>query len=95
MNAEYAFAVAPMLERTDRHFRYLFRQISQRARLYTEMVVDQAILRGDRARLLDHREEERPLALQIASREPKDAARATRFEGNISTALLNWTTAAL
>jgi len=79
LNAEHAFAVAPMLDRTDRHFRYLFRQISQRARLYTEMVVDQAILRGDRARLLSHRPEERPLALQIASREPIEAARAARL----------------
>ena len=79
MNAAYAFAVAPMLERTDRHFRFLFRQISRGARLYTEMVVDQAILRGDRERLLVHRPEERPLALQIASREPGDAAQAVRL----------------
>ncbi len=79
MRSPRAFSVAPMLERTDRHFRYLFRQISTRALLYTEMVVDQAILRGDRKRLLSHREEERPLALQIASREPKDAALAARL----------------
>ncbi len=65
-----------MLDRTDRHFRFFFRQISRRARLYTEMVVDRALLRGDPERLLFHRPEERPLALQIASRDPKEAARA-------------------
>ena len=79
MRSPRAFSVAPMLERTDRHFRYLFRQISERALLYTEMVVDRAILRGDRERLLAHREEEHPLALQIAAREPEEAARAARL----------------
>ncbi len=75
----WAFAVAPMLDRTDRHFRFFFRQISRRARLYTEMVVDRALLFGDPKRLLDHREEERPLALQIASRDPALAARAVKI----------------
>ncbi len=65
-----------MLERTDRHFRFFFRLISHRARLYTEMVVDRAILHGDPERLLAHRAEERPLALQIASADPSLAARA-------------------
>ncbi len=74
----HAFAVAPMLERTDRHFRYFFRQISAGALLYTEMVFDLAILHGDTERLLGHRDEEHPLALQIASSDPGRAARAVR-----------------
>jgi len=74
----HAFAVAPMLERTDRHFRYFFRQISAGALLYTEMVFDLAILHGDAETLLGHRDEEHPLALQIASSDPARAARAVK-----------------
>ena len=41
-------SVAPMVDRTDRHFRFLVRQVSLGVRLYTEMTVDQAVLRGSR-----------------------------------------------
>ncbi len=74
-----AIAVAPMVGYTDRHFRYLLRLISQKAWLYTEMTVDLALLRGDRYRLLRHRPEERPLALQLAGRDPKTLAQAAQI----------------
>ncbi len=48
----YRVSVAPMMDWTDRHCRYLFRQITRRTLLYTEMVTTEAILRGDRGRLL-------------------------------------------
>lgn len=78
MNSPHRFAVAPMLDRTDRHFRYFFRQISRGALLYTEMVVDRALIHGDPARLLAHDPAERPLVLQLASADPNTAAKAAK-----------------
>lgn len=72
-------AVAPMVDRTDRHFRYLVRQVSRGVRLYTEMTVDQAVLKGNRERLLGFRPEERPLALQLAGHDPESLAEAARI----------------
>jgi len=45
-------SVAPMMERTDRHFRYFMRQITRRTLLYSEMITTAAILHGDRDKLL-------------------------------------------
>jgi tRNA-dihydrouridine synthase A len=56
---------APMMDWTDRHCRYFLRLLAPRARLYTEMVVANAVVRGDRARLLDFDAAEHPLALQL------------------------------
>ena len=54
-----------MMEWTDRHDRYFLRQISKRARLYTEMITTPAILFGDKKRLLNFSFEEHPIALQL------------------------------
>jgi tRNA-dihydrouridine synthase A len=59
------FAVAPMIDWTDRHCRFLHRQISRHALLYTEMVVADAIIHGPRDRLLGHDVSEHPVALQL------------------------------
>ncbi|GLV48064.1 tRNA-dihydrouridine(20/20a) synthase [Thermus sp. LT1-2-5] len=72
-------SVAPMVDRTDRHFRYLVRQVSRGVRLYTEMTLDQGVLRGNRERLLAFRLEEHPIALQLAGRNPEDLAEAARI----------------
>ena len=45
-------SVAPMMDCTDRHERYFLRLISKNTLLYTEMVVDEAINRGDKKKLL-------------------------------------------
>ncbi len=71
-----ALAIAPMLDRTDRHFRYLARLLAPQALLYTEMVVARAILRGDRAQLLDFDPAERPLVLQLGGSDPAEMAAA-------------------
>ncbi len=76
MNGAYALSAAPMMERSNRHFRYLLRLISRRIRLYSEMVVDRTLIHGDPARHLDFHPAEHPLALQIGSAEPALAARA-------------------
>jgi tRNA-dihydrouridine synthase A len=75
----HRFCVAPMMDWTDRHDRYFLRRISARARLYTEMITTQAILRGDRARLLDFDAAEHPLALQIGGADPQDMAECARI----------------
>lgn len=69
------FCVAPMLDWTDRHTRYLLRQISRHAVLYTEMVTTGALLHGEPARWLDYNEAEHPVALQLGGSNPADLAR--------------------
>jgi len=71
----YRFCIAPMMDWTDRHERYLLRLISSRARLYTEMVTTGALIHGDRDRFLGHADAEHPLGLQLGGSEPADLAR--------------------
>lgn len=72
-------AVAPMMNRTDRHFRFLMRLITRRTWLYTEMVVARGVVRGDAGKLLAYRDEEHPVALQLGGHEPEMLAEATRL----------------
>ncbi|QUS35329.1 tRNA dihydrouridine(20/20a) synthase DusA [Falsirhodobacter algicola] len=72
-------AVAPMIDWTDRHCRVFHRTMSRHARLFTEMVVDKAIIHGPRARLLGHDAAEHPVALQIGGSEPESLAEAVRL----------------
>lgn len=65
-----------MLDWTDRHCRYFHRQITRRARLYTEMVTTGALRHGDQARHLDFDPAEHPLALQVGGSEPAELAYA-------------------
>jgi tRNA-dihydrouridine synthase A len=76
---EKIFAVAPMMDWTDRHCRVLHRLLSRRARLYTEMVTADAILRGDRERLIGFSRIEHPVALQLGGAEPEKLAQAARI----------------
>ncbi len=73
------FSVAPMLEWTDRHCRYLLRLISRHTLLYTEMVTTGALLHGDRQRHLDFDAAESPVALQLGGSEPADLATCARM----------------
>lgn len=75
----WRFCVAPMMACTDRHYRYFARRLSRRARLYTEMVVAQAILRGPRERLLAYDAVEHPVALQLGGSDPRELAAAARL----------------
>ena len=69
-------SVAPMMARTDRHCRYFLRQITARTLLYSEMIHAEAVLRGDRHRLLAFDEAEHPVGLQLGGAEPDALARA-------------------
>jgi tRNA-dihydrouridine synthase A len=64
------FAVAPMMDWTDRHCRFFHRQLTLHALLYSEMVVVDAIIHGDRQRLLGFNDCEHPLALQVGGSDP-------------------------
>ncbi len=72
-------SVAPMMDRTDRHFRYLVRQITRRTLLYTEMITTQAILRSRNPEVLRYHEDEHPLALQLGGDDPKALAACARI----------------
>ena len=67
-----------MMDRTDRHFRYLMRGVTRHTLLYSEMVTARAVLRGERERLLGYHPEERPLALQLGGDDPGELAEAAR-----------------
>lgn len=70
----HRLCLAPMLEWTDRHFRYFLRLISKRVFLYTEMITTNAVLRGDRERLLEYDPAEHPVALQLGGSDPEALA---------------------
>jgi len=71
-------SVAPMMDCTDRHERYFLRLISKHTLLYTEMVVDEAVNRGDKKKLLEFNINEKPLALQLGGSSPKLLSEATK-----------------
>lgn len=71
-------SVAPMMDWTDSHCRVFHRLLAPRARLYTEMVHANAVLQGDRARLLARDPVENPVALQLGGSDPALLAGAAR-----------------
>lgn len=71
----HRLSLAPMLDWTDRDFRYLCRLISRHTLLYTEMVTTGALLHGDASRFLAHDEVEHPLALQLGGSDPAALAK--------------------
>nr|WP_306253774.1 tRNA dihydrouridine(20/20a) synthase DusA [Parvularcula sp. IMCC14364] len=76
LNQSHRFSVAPMIDWTDRHCRFFHRQLTKRARLYTEMIVAEAILRGDREYLLGFDTCEHPVAIQLGGSDPARLAEA-------------------
>ena len=72
-------SVAPMMDWTDTHCRVFHRLLAPHARLYTEMVHANAVIHGDRARLLAMDPVEHPVALQLGGREPELLAQAARI----------------
>jgi tRNA-dihydrouridine synthase A len=72
-------SVAPMMDWTDRHCRYLHRQMTRHALLYTEMVTSPALVRGGALHLLDHHPDEHPVAVQLGGSDPVELAEATRI----------------
>ena len=76
---DYRFSVAPMMDWTDRHCRVFHRCLSKRALLWTEMVTADAVIHGDRDRLIGFSDVEHPLVLQLGGNEPGKMAEAARI----------------
>ncbi len=72
-------SVAPMMDWTDRHCRYLHRLLSRHALLYTEMVTAPALVRGGAVHLLTFSPEEHPVALQLGGSNPDELAQAAKM----------------
>ena len=72
-------SVAPMMDWTDRHCRYLHRKISKKILLYTEMLTASAVINGDESKLLAYDDCEHPVALQLGGSEPKLLAKAVKI----------------
>src|SRR6478752_5804818 len=75
----HRFAIAPMMEWTDRHCRFFHRLLTRHTLIYTEMVTTAAVLRGDRKRLIGFDPAEHPLALQLGGSDPAALAACARI----------------
>jgi tRNA-dihydrouridine synthase A len=75
----HRLSVAPMLDWSDRHCRYLHRLLTRHARLYTEMVTTGALLHGDVPRHLRFNVEEHAVALQLGGSDPADLAACAKL----------------
>ncbi len=82
-------SVAPMMDYTDRHFRYLARLISREVLLYSEMVTSDAILRGKQQKLLGFNIEESPLVLQLGGSDPEKLKQAAKIGENYGYSEIN------
>ena len=82
-------SVAPMMDWTDRHCRFLHRQISRRVLLYTEMVTAPALVRGGAVHLLAHDPAEHPVAVQLGGSDPTELAMAARIAAEAGFAEVN------
>ena len=83
------FATAPMIDWSDRHYRVFARQLTKNALLFTEMIVAEAILRGNRDRLLGFDAVEQPVALQLGGNDPRKLAEAARIGEDFGYAEIN------
>ncbi len=75
----HRFCIAPMMKKTDRHFRFLARQFTKKAMLYTEMIHSNAILKGDKEKLLSFSDIEHPVGLQLGGSDPEALAVAANI----------------
>ena len=72
-------SVAPMMDCTDKHEIYFLSLISKNVHLYTEMIVANAIIRGDRKKLLSFKKINNPVTLQVGGSDPRELAEACKI----------------
>jgi len=72
-------SIAPMMNHTDRHFRYLMRLLSKRTMLYTEMITTGAVIRGNRHKIMQFNELEHPVGIQLGGGDPDELALSARI----------------
>ena len=75
-----AVSIAPMMDRTDRHYRYFMRQMTRHSLLYSEMITCKAIIHGDRERLIGFDPIEKPLVLQVGGDDPNELAKCAHCQ---------------
>ena len=75
----HRLCIAPMMDHSDRHFRFLMRLLSKHAVLYTEMITTGALLHGDRQRFLEFDPIEHPVAIQLGGNRPQDLSMCARM----------------
>ncbi len=78
----HKFSVAPMVDKTDRHFRYFLRAFSKKSLFYTEMITAKSIIHGDKNKILDFDPIEKPLALQLAGDNVEEMVEAVKIAEN-------------
>jgi len=83
------FAVAPMMDWTDRHCRFFHRLLTRRTLLYSEMITTGAVIHGDRARLLASDPAEQPVALQLGGCDPRALAQCAAIGEGFGYAEIN------
>ena len=76
---DHRFCIAPMMKKTDRHFRFLARQFTKKSMLYTEMIHSNAILKGGKDKLLSFSDIEHPVGLQLGGSDPEALAQAAKI----------------
>ena len=79
VSTEHIISVAPMMDWTDRHFRFFLRSLTKHALLYTEMIHTNTILRGKKERFLQYSKEELPLAIQFGGDDPSSLAECAKI----------------
>ena len=89
INQARRFSVAPMMDWTDRHCRFLHRLLTREVLLFTEMVTSAAIVHGDAERHLRFDAFEQPVALQLGGSDPVELAKATRIADAFGYAEIN------
>ncbi len=78
MSATHRLCVAPMMDWSDRHYRYFMRQVNASAFLYTEMITTGALIHGDVDRHLAFGKEEHPVAVQLGGCDPEELSTCSR-----------------
>ena len=82
-------SVAPMMDCTDKHEIYFLSLISKNVHLYTEMIVANAITRGDRKKLLSFKKITNPVVLQIGGSNPAELAEACKISEDFGLSLIH------
>ena len=76
------FSIAPMMDHTDKHFRYLMRLLTKHSVLYTEMITTGALIHGNNKKFLDYNHNEHPLAIQLGGNDPNALSSCARMAEN-------------
>ena len=79
MTINRRFSTAPMMDWSDQHCRYFWRQLTKDTLLYTEMITTGALIHGNRERFLEYNDIEHPIALQLGGSKPDELAACAKF----------------